>query len=322
MIKTFNETIELIKSGKILHIAGSEKLLSKLPKGNWVGGTTPYFMSDDGGVQSEDLLFINVFDNIIASKIIVYDEESIKNVAIDAYDNGFAILLIPFGSKILETYSKIAPQIEQIFMKNIAGWVTGFNLSSKSGESAKIFSGSNQSMYEDKAVALNIQVPDDKLISIGIMNIFEQDEKSPTIRFLNDSFEVFECLINGNKVNFFEYIKENNINTELPIISNYYGAKINISFKEVNEKGVKFYAPVFKNREYKFAKISGDYVDEFEKIILKNQNVNPIFSCNCILNYLYGKLEGKKISNFPGPITFGEIAYQLVNQTLVYIDIR
>jgi hypothetical protein len=44
-----------------------------------------------------------------------------------------------------------------------------------------------------------------------------------------------------------------------------------------------------------------------------------MFSCNCILNFLYGELEGKSIGTFTGPVTFGEIAYQLVNQTLVYV---
>jgi hypothetical protein len=34
---------------------------------------------------------------------------------------------------------------------------------------------------------------------------------------------------------------------------------------------------------------------------------------------VFGKLEGKQTSPFVGPITFGEIAHQLVNQTLVYL---
>ena len=47
----------------------------------------------------------------------------------------------------------------------------------------------------------------------------------------------------------------------------------------------------------------------------------PVFSCNCILNYLYGGLEGEKIPPYAGPITFGEVAYQLLNQTLAYCEI-
>jgi hypothetical protein len=88
------------------------------------------------------------------------------------------------------------------------------------------------------------------------------------------------------------------------------------------EKKVDFYAPVYKDIEYKIASPVNDYVKEFEKAINELGEKPTIFSCNCILNYLYGNLEGKKILNFCGPITFGEIAYQLLNQTLVYLEIN
>ena len=45
------------------------------------------------------------------------------------------------------------------------------------------------------------------------------------------------------------------------------------------------------------------------------------FSCNCILNFLFGGLEGQKIGELYGPVTFGEIGYQLLNQTLVVLRI-
>ena len=33
------------------------------------------------------------------------------------------------------------------------------------------------------------------------------------------------------------------------------------------------------------------------------------------------ELEGKKTDPFTGPVTYGEIAYQLLNQTLVYLEL-
>ena len=60
---------------------------------------------------------------------------------------------------------------------------------------------------------------------------------------------------------------------------------------------------------------------EFKKIIDEAGAKDPVFSCNCILNYLYGELEGKKTPPYTGPVTFGEVAYQLLNQTLVYCEI-
>ena len=47
--------------------------------------------------------------------------------------------------------------------------------------------------------------------------------------------------------------------------------------------------------------------------------MTSLFSCNCILNYLYGGLEGKHTGSVYGPITFGEIAHLLLNQTLVQL---
>jgi hypothetical protein len=84
---------------------------------------------------------------------------------------------------------------------------------------------------------------------------------------------------------------------------------------------VNFYAPVFKGIEYRFAENIPDYVEAFHGKIDEIKNRNSGFACNCILNFLYGGLEGKNIGGFYGPITFGEVAWQLLNQTLVYLQI-
>jgi hypothetical protein len=40
------------------------------------------------------------------------------------------------------------------------------------------------------------------------------------------------------------------------------------------------------------------------------------------LNYLYAGLEGDQPIPLGGPATFGEIAYILLNQTLVYLELE
>ena len=62
MLKTLEETIELINEGKAMHIAADDSLLLKLPKGKWIGGTTPYIISEEGGMITKDRLFVNVID--------------------------------------------------------------------------------------------------------------------------------------------------------------------------------------------------------------------------------------------------------------------
>ena len=120
---------------------------------------------------------------------------------------------------------------------------------------------------------------------------------------------------------------KNKLDTKLPLVADYYGALVNISFQGVDETEgeVKFYAPVFTGIRYKHAKPVADYEAAF-KACLDNQchltEDRVVFSCNCILNYLYSELEGKTTTPFVGPITFGEIAYQLLNQTLVFLEVH
>ena len=66
----------------------------------------------------------------------------------------------------------------------------------------------------------------------------------------------------------------------------------------------------------------GDYVAEFTSGLPKGLDGRVAFSCNCILNYLHSGLEGRKTGGIVGPITFGEIAYQLLNQTMVYVTVE
>jgi len=65
----------------------------------------------------------------------------------------------------------------------------------------------------------------------------------------------------------------------------------------------------------------GDYEQEFLSRVPKDTGAAP-YSCNCVLNYLHSKLDGARTGELTWPFTFGEIAYQLLNQTLVYLTIN
>lgn len=131
---------------------------------------------------------------------------------------------------------------------------------------------------------------------------------------------VKDCRVDGREINFCKYLKENKIDTQLPLVSDYNGILLNVSVKSVLEDTgtVELYAPVFAGKKYSFAKNTDDYSADFSNKLRGMESIKPFFSCNCILNYLYGSLEGKSTPPFAGPVTFGEIAYQLLNQTLVY----
>lgn len=321
MFISLEETKKLISEGKLLHIAGDEKLMSQLPKGNWIGGTTPYFITEDGGITSNEKLFVDVIDFALDFKVSEYDKNNIEEITKNAYDNGVTLLVIPFASEVAVKYSKEAPNSEELLLTPIVGWISGFNL--ETNGTAKVYNGISGSAFNDKAVALHINLPENKFASIGIINIFQYDENADKIEFFEDSLSVKKCLVNGEEVIFEKYIADNKIDTKLPLVSDYNSVLINVSIKSVSADNntVDLYAPVFAGREYRFASPVGDYHERFEKFLKDYDSNNPFFSCNCILNYLYGDLEGKATKPFAGPVTFGEVAYQLLNQTLVYVEI-
>ena len=319
MFLSFESVSKLIEEGKLLHIAGTEAMLRKLPRGKWVGGSTEYFMEEDGGKVSGDNFDVIEFDYNFAIKS--YDTASIKNIAADGFENGFSIVIIPFDSNVHIEYAQKAPSYRDMFMKNTVGWISGLNLG-KEGQTPVAVDGMTGDVFTDKAVALHLDAGAGKIFSINIINIFSQDEKSPLIEFTKEGFEADKCLIDGKETRLADYIAYNKIDTKMPLVGEYSGVGVNVSFKKIKNGMVHFYAPVFKDIKYRMAKTIPDYVKAFNEKIAEAKGKNIVFSCNCILNFLYGELEGKVIGAFKGPVTFGEVAYQLVNQTLVYVSLE
>ncbi len=319
MLITLEETVALINEGKILHIAADDSLLNKLPKGNWTGGTTPYFIGEEGGEVAKDKLFVNLIDFAEEFKVGVYGKYNIFQIVEECYDNGLTLLVMPYGSEVAAKYGKEAPEVEELLMHPTLGWISGADLDG--GGEYKVYDGTTGESYTDRAVALYLKLPEDKSAMINMINIFTDDKTDPVIRFYDNDLSVTKCSVNGQEINFSEYIQKKGIDTKMPLVADYNGSYINTSIKGVENGSVSFYAPVFRNIDYRFAIPVGDYASEFIKRIDEAEAHNPVFSFNCILNFLYGDLNGKKIPPYTGPVTFGEIAYQLLNQTLVYCEI-
>lgn len=308
---------------KLYTIAGDERLLAQLPRGNWVGGTIPYLMTDEqGGLTTRDLLLVHQLpgDERAAPTISVYDARTIGRITEDAPRNGYTLLLIPAFSDVHLTYGKDAPTYKDLFSHPIVGWITGVKLEDLGREKPKVFNGRTGEAFADKALACHVPLPAGKAADVEIVNIFERSE-GPDIRFEKDGFEVTDCSIDGKRTNFARWLTENEVDTQLPLIADYGGALINVSIQRVNREAgtVTLYAPVFKGRTYRRARPVPDYVHAFRSAT-GGISRDVVFACNCILNFLYGKLEGAHVG-LPGPFTFGEIAFQLVNQTMVYCHV-
>lgn len=169
---------------------------------------------------------------------------------------------------------------------------------------------------------MHVRLPANKVAELGILNMFEQSV-GDMITFPSDGFAASGVCINDQPRNLADYINGKNLALRLPLVADYNGFLANVRFQQVNAQKheVTFYAPVFKGVEYRHAKRLANYVSEFTQRIPVNTD-NTIFSCNCILNFVYSKLEGKRTGDITGPVTFGEIANRLLNQTMVHLTIR
>lgn len=325
VLHTVEETSALIQAGKVLSLAGDEALLAQLPKGNWIAGTIPYFIGEDGGIETKEKIFVTELKEAQANQITIktYTLETIKNIALDAPDNGYTVIILPAMTPIHAEYANHGRDYDDMFIKPVVGWIAGVHLSDLGKVLPKVVNGSTGLALSEEAVAVHVSLPEDKMAVISILNLFKQNPLGDVITFAETGFSATRCNVNGEEVVFADYMAANQLNSAYPLVADYNGAQINTSFQGVNAdtKLVSFYAPVFAGIEYRQAAPVGDYVHDFEALA-KGAHENIEFSCNCILNYLYGELQGRKTGDLNGPMTFGEVAYQLLNQTLVYLSVH
>jgi hypothetical protein len=321
---TPEEAARRIEEGRPLLLAGDEAVLSTLPAGDWIGGTSAFFMTEQGGLFTREQVFATELPDLVESvSIQVYDSETLANVYRDVPDNGFAVVIVPGMSWTHFEFALKAPGYVDFAMRPLVGWVAGVRPEDLGRRSPLVYDGRKPEGLADAAVVMNVGLSPGKVAEVGIFNLFEPGD-GDLITFPESGFSAESAMVNGERVNFAQYAAEKKLDQRLPLVADYYGVKVNISFQSVDPKAgkVKFYAPVFSGVEYRMARPVGGYVEEFTSRMPTEETGNVVFACNCILNYLYSELEGKKTPGITGPITFGEIAYQLLNQTLTYIRLE
>ena len=319
---TVSSASELIRSGKFLSIAGDEAALRQLPQGNWIGGTIPYFMAAAGGTVSREQVFVTQINSYVSPpELRFYDSATLPQICRNAPENGYSILILPAFSATHASFARNAPNFEEMYMKPLIGWVAGVHLDDLGKVTPKVVLGTTGEFSEADAIVMDVPLSPEKFAQIDIVNLF-QPGTGVGITFDENGFSAGACQIDGKPGNLADYLVDNKIDSRLPLVADYSGAMINVSIKSIDReaKRVEFYAPVFPGLEYRIAAPVTHYVESFQAALPKTgQEIS--FSCNCILNFLNSELEGKRTGEVTGPMTFGEIGYQLLNQTLVYLTI-
>jgi hypothetical protein len=319
-----NAAAELIRRGIPLSLAGPESALDQLPAGNWIGGTTPYFMVAGGGtVVTQDQVFATDLSSLGHVSVACYGASELAGIAAHAPDNGFSLTIIPAGSPSHQAFASDAANFPDAFIKPTVGWIAGVHLSDLGKVTPKVYDGRTATKLEDGAVVAYVQLPADKLATLEIVNLFEPDG-GDVLHFEGTSFELTHAQVNGERVELAPYLRSRGLSDgKLPLVGDYAGAHINVSLQSIDEASgqVNFYAPVFAGVDYRFAKPVNDYAAAFRGRLADVQSQGVVLGCNCILNFTFGELQGKAIGGVQGPVTFGEIAYQLLNQTMVMVRI-
>ena len=316
-------TRDLINEGEYLVIAGDESALKKLPPGNWVAGTTPYFAAVEGSKTDKEALFITRIrgrgDN--DPSIVLYDENTISQVASDGPEHGFTILILPSGSPVHLRFAYDAPKFPRMYFTPIVGWVTGVQLSDVQSHRSKVGYGLDAKLLDDRAIALHVPLAANQTAKIKMINPYKPIY-GPKIRFFDDGFNVGDCLVDGKRTNFATFLRSQGIKKQHPIITSHNGTTVNVSIQSIEENEVTLYAPVFAEIDYLLAEQVSGHIDALKREFPFGAKGKAGFSCNCILNCLGANWDSEELESIVGPATFGEVAYQLLNQTFVYMTLE
>ena len=259
---TIDEVISFILEGKKLVLTADESSLDKLPKGNWIGGTSPYFMDETEGVFTKNKIFVDDFTDLAKNfKIEAYNKNTLKNIASNSYKNGFVLLIIPNDTEVHTEFAINSLSYKNIFNNPVVGYIAGYDL--KNITKSKVYNGLDLQNNNDNAISIHIELPDNKIARAEIVNLDTIDKSSPEIKFPKNSFVQSACTIDGKEMNIAEFFIQNNYNG-LPIIANNNGAFINKDIRKIDSEKNKvlFYSPVFSDESYYLVNI----IDNYKKI--------------------------------------------------------
>lgn len=321
------EAAALVRSGRPCCIAGDAQALRSLPPGRWIGGTIPYFMAAQGGLCTREQVFVTELPQLApgegdAAWVQRYTRDTLAQVCTDAPAHGFSLIVLPAFSAVHEAFAQESPDYPEMYQRPLLGWVAGLHLDELGGaQRPGVLHGPDGRLLHDEAVVLHVPISPALQAHLDIVNPFEPGP-GPRIVFAQGGFSAGDCLIDGQPAKLHDWLLARGADTRLPLVADYCGAMVNVSIKALDAAAhrVDFYAPVFAGVAYRCARPLPDYVAAFERALAEQQPPGTLVtSCNCILNYLHGGLEGRTLGAMRGPATFGEIAYQLLNQTLVYL---
>ncbi len=227
---SISEANALIDAGKRLHVAGDEAALAGLNRGEWIGGTIPYFLTSEGGLVDRNRVFVTELpESVTGTEIALLGEDELARVTGEAPENGFSLVILPARSGVHAAYALNAERLPKLYERPIVGWVSGMHLDDDGRVKPKVVNGRTGEFSGDRLAILHAGLPSSEIARIGIVNVFQQGD-GDTIVFDETTFlGITACRVNGARANFFDYVKESKLDLRLPLVSNRSGEMINVS---------------------------------------------------------------------------------------------
>jgi len=328
----------MIGEGRVLLLAGAEADLATLPPGCWIGGTVGYFATPQGGVAAKGTVFYTDFTALTdGASWRSFGAGDIDEIASHYPANGFALVIIPGFSKLLGHVAGRIMEYDGLYNVPLMGWVSAVALDglpeTMPPDRPKSFAGGPQAENE-RAAVLYVSLPARYFAQLHIANLFTPGT-GPEIRFLKSGqVQDGDCLIGGTRTNLARYMAAQKIDRRLPLVADHEGALLNVAIltKDVSKGSVTFLAPVSTALTYRFAELIVDYEAEFVQAAAEIELAKAAHACICVLHYYFAGLAGamdmREVSllKLPGtditaPVTFGQIAYTILNQTFTCLTI-
>jgi hypothetical protein len=289
-LQSIPEVQAAIMAGESLFLAGSRETLSQLPRGSWVGGSICYFRADEGksGPQSS-VYATGIPEFALGTDVADYGIQDLAEIYGDAPPNGFTFLVLPAETELLRTFAKEAPAWTGFLIRPVVGWVSGVRVDRIGKDSPAVFNGRTGGVYEDRCAALHVWLPPNKVADPETVSL-PDDAGATVIPFPTPSPNGIESPGGAYQRTGRICRAANPLSQVLPGVS------------------YRFAGPVAKD----FPILANSQKPLDRKLALAS---------NCILNYLYGFLEGPT-SDLACPVSSGITVPGRLNQTVVRLVVR
>ena len=239
------------------------------------------FVAGDGGTAERDRIFVtDITEHASEAKIRRKDDERLEHRL--GTPKRLQRIIVPGMSDIHAMFAKDVQSFEGVFNSPLIGWISGVHLSEIGKRAAEMLRRHQYALGQKKPCRSHVRLPPGEAARVDIINLFKQGN-GDVITFDTEGFaSEGKCSIGGVPTSLASYIADRKIDTKLPLVADYNGAMINVSIQSVDTAGgkVQFYAPVFKDIKYRFAKPVPDYAGGFAEGVHDKHANKVAFSCN------------------------------------------